>query len=260
MEPLATPPSAGILETHEVVKAFGGLKALDGCTLSVREGTITGLIGPNGAGKSTLFSTIMGLYAPDSGEIFFRGTRVDGEPTYRLVQRGLAKTFQIPRELRNLTVLENLMISAKDLPGEHLPNLVLRPRAVRAREREAQKKAEELLRFVGLTNLRDEYAKNLSGGQKKLLELSRALMSDPAVLLLDEPVAGVNPTLTLRILKMIEQLKQQGRTIFLIEHDMEVVMNRCDWILVLHQGRKLAEGPPATVKADARVVEAYLGQ
>ena len=152
------------------------------------------------------------------------------------------------------------MISAKDLPGEHLPNLVLRPRAVRAREREAQKKAEELLRFVGLTNLRDEYAKNLSGGQKKLLELSRALMSDPAVLLLDEPVAGVNPTLTLRILKMIEQLKQQGRTIFLIEHDMEVVMNRCDWILVLHQGRKLAEGPPATVKADARVVEAYLGQ
>jgi branched-chain amino acid transport system ATP-binding protein len=260
METLATPPSAGILETHEVVKAFGGLKALDGCTLSVREGTITGLIGPNGAGKSTLFSTIMGLYAPDSGEIFFRGARVDGEPTYRLVQRGLAKTFQIPRELRNLTVLENLMISAKDLPGEHLPNLVLRPRAVRAREREAQKKAEELLRFVGLTNLRDEYAKNLSGGQKKLLELSRALMSDPAVLLLDEPVAGVNPTLTLRILKMIEQLKQQGRTIFLIEHDMEVVMNRCDWILVLHQGRKLAEGPPATVKADARVVEAYLGQ
>jgi len=260
MEPLATPPSAGILETHEVVKAFGGLKALDGCTLSVREGTITGLIGPNGAGKSTLFSTIMGLYAPDSGEIFFRGARVDGEPTYRLVQRGLAKTFQIPRELRNLTVLENLMVSAKDLPGEHLPNLVLRPRAVRAREREAQKKAEELLRFVGLTNLRDEYAKNLSGGQKKLLELSRALMSDPAVLLLDEPVAGVNPTLTLRILKMIEQLKQQGRTIFLIEHDMEVVMNRCDWILVLHQGRKLAEGPPATVKADARVVEAYLGQ
>ena len=260
MEPLATLPSAGILVTHEVVKAFGGLKALDGCTLSVREGTITGLIGPNGAGKSTLFSTIMGLYAPDSGEIFFRGTRVDGEPTYRLVQRGLAKTFQIPRELRNLTVLENLMISAKDLPGEHLPNLVLRPRAVRAREREAQKKAEELLRFVGLTNLRDEYAKNLSGGQKKLLELSRALMSDPAVLLLDEPVAGVNPTLTLRILKMIEQLKQQGRTIFLIEHDMEVVMNRCDWILVLHQGRKLAEGPPATVKADARVVEAYLGQ
>jgi len=260
MEALPTPVDAGILRTQDLVKTFGGLRALDGCTLSVRERTITGLIGPNGAGKSTLFSTIMGLYAPDSGEIFFRGERIDGEPTYRLVQKGLAKTFQIPRELRNLTVIENLMISAKDLHGEHLPNLVLRPRAVKAREREAQRKAEELLRFVGLTNLRDEYAKNLSGGQKKLLELSRALMSDPAVLLLDEPVAGVNPTLTLRILKMIEQLKQEGRTIFLIEHDMEVVMNRCDWILVLHQGRKLAEGPPATVKADAQVVEAYLGQ
>jgi ABC-type branched-subunit amino acid transport system ATPase component len=260
MKQLPMPTGSAVLRTQDLVKAFGGLMALDGCTLTVREGTITGLIGPNGAGKSTLFSTIMGLYAPDSGEIYFRGTRVDGEPTYRLVRRGLAKTFQIPRELRNLTVLENLMIAAKGLPGEHLPNLFLRPRAVKAREREAQRKAEEILRFVGLSGLRNEYAKNLSGGQKKLLELSRALMSDPAVLLLDEPVAGVNPTLTLRILELIEKLRAEGRTIFLIEHDMEVVMNRCDWIVVLHQGRKLAEGVPTTVKQDTRVVEAYLGQ
>lgn len=255
-EPLEGP----ILQTKEIVKAFGGLKALDACTLSVRPRTITGLIGPNGAGKSTLFNTIMGLYAPDAGEVYFNGERIDGQPSYRIVQKGLAKTFQIPRELRNLTVLENLMISAKDLPGEHLPNLFLFPHRVKAREREAQGRAEELLEFVGLSNLRDEYAKNLSGGQKKLLELSRALMSNPTLLLLDEPVAGVNPTLTLKILEAIADLKRQGRTIFLIEHDMEVVMNRCDWILVLHQGRKLAEGVPQTVKQDAQVVEAYLGQ
>ncbi len=260
MLPPPEPLEGPILQTKEIVKAFGGLKALDACTLSVRPRTITGLIGPNGAGKSTLFNTIMGLYAPDAGEVYFNGERIDGQPSYRIVQKGLAKTFQIPRELRNLTVLENLMISAKDLPGEHLPNLFLFPHRVKAREREAQGRAEELLEFVGLSNLRDEYAKNLSGGQKKLLELSRALMSNPTLLLLDEPVAGVNPTLTLKILEAIADLKRQGRTIFLIEHDMEVVMNRCDWILVLHQGRKLAEGVPQTVKQDAQVVEAYLGQ
>ena len=248
-----------ILRTDGIVKAFGGLRALDGCSLEVRKGSITGLIGPNGAGKSTLFNTIMGLHAPDAGTVFFDGERIDGEPPYRLVRRGLVKTFQIPRELRELTVLENLLISAKDVPGEAIVNLLLRPRLVADRERASQKSAEEILRFTGLYALRNEYAKNLSGGLKKLLELSRALMSDPSMILLDEPVAGVNPTLTLKILELVEQLRTRGKTFFLIEHDMEVVMNRCDWIIVLHQGRKLAEGVPAEIRGDDSVVQAYLG-
>ncbi len=248
-----------ILKTENLVKTFGGIRALDGCWVEVAPGTITGLIGPNGAGKSTLFSTIMGLYAPDDGRIFFDGQRVDGLPPYDLVRRGLVKTFQIPRELRNLTVLENLLISAKDVSGESIPNLVLHAREAREGERRIQKRAEDTLRFAGLFNLRDEYAKNLSGGQKKLLELSRALMSEPTTILLDEPVAGVNPTLTVKILELIGQLRSQGKTFFLIEHDMDVVMNRCDWIIVMHQGKRLAEGLPGDIKRDERVVEAYLG-
>jgi len=253
------PDGAPILRADDVVKAFGGLRALDGCSLEVRRGSITGLIGPNGAGKSTLFNTVMGLFAPDAGRVYFLGERVDGLPPYALVRRGLVKTFQIPRELRNLTVLENLMISAKDAPGEEIPNLFLRIRRVRARELEIRATADDILRLTGLEALRDEYAKNLSGGQKKLLELSRSLMSDPTMILLDEPVAGVNPTLTVKILELVERLRARGKTFFLIEHDMDVVMNRCDWIIVLHQGRKLAEGLPEEIKRDDRVVEAYLG-
>ena len=248
-----------ILRAEGVVKRFGGIRALDGCSVEVRRGTITGLIGPNGAGKSTLFNVVSGLYVPDRGSVFFDSRRVDGLPPYALVRMGLVKTFQIPRELRNLTVMENLLLSAKSIPGESLPRFVFQYRAGRRREREIQAKAEELLEFVGLYRLRDEYAKNLSAGQKKLLELTRALMSDPSLILLDEPVAGVNPTLAARILDLVSTLRDQGRTIFLIEHDMDVVMNRCDWIVFLHQGKRLAEGAAADVKRDERVVEAYLG-
>jgi len=248
-----------ILRLKDVVKSFGGIHALDGCSLEVQPGTITGLIGPNGAGKSTLFNTIMGLYAPDSGRIFFEGLRVDGRPAWDLVRRGLVKTFQIPRELRELTVLENLLLWSRGNPGEDLWRLVLQPRQVKAAEHDIQRRAEDILRFVGLFELRDEYAKNLSGGQKKILELARALMADPTMILLDEPVAGVNPTLTTKILSLIADLRSRGKTFFLVEHDMDVVMGRCDWIIVMHQGRKLAEGRPKEVKADPRVVEAYLG-
>jgi branched-chain amino acid transport system ATP-binding protein len=244
---------------RDVRKRFGGIHAVDGCTLSVNQGTITGLIGPNGAGKSTLFNVIAGLYAPDTGTIHFEGRPLDGLPPHAIVRRGLIKTFQIPRELRNLTVLENLMIAAPPTAGDRITDLVIRPFEIGKQVREVIRKSEEVLALVGLRHLRDEYAKNLSGGQKKLLELSRAIMADPKMILLDEPVAGVNPVLAQKILQVIEDLRSRGLTFFLIEHDMDVVMKRCEWIIVMHQGRTLVEGVPDEIKGNVQVIESYLG-
>jgi branched-chain amino acid transport system ATP-binding protein len=254
-----TGDDGAILRVESVRKSFGGINAVDGCTLSVKPQSITGLIGPNGAGKSTLFNLIAGLYRPDGGEIWFNNTRVDGLPPYEIVQLGLTKTWQIPHEFRNMTVLENLVLGAKHNAGEHLLNLFIQPGQVRQDEKTLRVRAREILRATQLESLANEHAKALSGGQKKLLELARAMMTEPALVLLDEPVAGVNPTLAGSLMDLIDRLRRDGRTFFLIEHDMNVVMNRCDRVIVMHQGRTIAEGTPASVKANPAVIDSYLG-
>jgi ABC-type branched-subunit amino acid transport system ATPase component len=253
---MATPPILGV---DRVEKAFGGIRAVDGCSLTVFPKSITGLIGPNGAGKSTLFNIIAGLYRPDGGEIWFNDVRIDGLPPYQIVDLGLMKTWQIPHELRNLTVLENLVLAAKGNSGEDLMNLFLHPIQIRRDEAQWRARAREVLKLTQLEGLANEHASTLSGGQKKLLELSRALMSDPTLVLLDEPVAGVNPALGVALMDLIERLRRDGKTFFLIEHDMNVVMNRCDRVIVMHQGRTIADGAPQAVKANPVVIESYLG-
>jgi len=249
-----------LLEVERVVKSFDGVRAVNDCSLEVQPGTITGLIGPNGAGKTTLFNLITGFLKPTSGRIAFKDERIDGLAPHRIFRRGIVRTFQIPRELKQMTVLENLMLVPAEQAGERLWNPLFLPFLVARQEREIRDKALDILEFVDLWHLRDEYAANVSSGQKKLLELARTLMADPEMILLDEPGAGVNPTLMRKLVHNIEQLCYgKGITFFLIEHDMDLVTRLCNPIIVMSNGEKLAEGPPDEVKSDERVLEAYLG-
>lgn len=248
-----------MLEIEDLQKSFGGVKAVNRCSLKVKQGSITGLIGPNGAGKTTLFNLITGFYRPDGGAIWFLKDRIDGLPPHRVARRAIARTFQIPRELKEMTVLENMMLIPPGQKGEKVWNSFFRPAQVRRQEREIMQKALLVLEFVELIRLRNEYAQSLSSGQKKLLELARTLMSDPKMILLDEPGAGVNPTLMRKLIRNIQELREQGKTFFLIEHDMDLIMNLCDRVIVMDKGRHLAEGSPADIKKDERVMEAYLG-
>ncbi len=249
-----------ILEVRDLVKDFGGLRAVDGCSLAVQPGTITGLIGPNGAGKTTLFNVITGFIRPDAGRVHFAGEDITNLPAYRIFHRGLVRTFQIPREFHSMTVLENLMLVPPGQAGEWIWNTWLRPAAVRAQEAQHRDKALEVLEFCSLDHVAQQPAGLLSGGQKKLLELARALMADPTLVLLDEPGAGVNRTLMQRLTENIERLRRErGITFFLIEHDMDLVMSLCDPVIVMSEGRYLMEGRPEEVQRDPRVLEAYLG-
>jgi len=248
-----------MLQIENLEKSFGGIKAVNRCSLKVQEGSITGLIGPNGAGKTTLFNLITGFHKPDRGGIWLSGNRIDGLPPHKIARRAISRTFQIPRELKEMTVLENLMLIPLTQKGEKIWNSLFRPSVVRSQERDIMEKALYVLEFVELIHLKDDYAKSLSSGQKKLLELARTLMSDPKMILLDEPGAGVNPTLMRKLIRNIEELREEGRTFFLIEHDMDLIMNLCDRVIVMNKGRELAEGKPDDITRDERVMEAYLG-
>lgn len=248
-----------ILEVQDLTKAFGGVLAVNHCSLEVQENSITAIIGPNGAGKSTLFNLVAGLVAPDSGRILFRGKHLEEALAYERPHYGLVKTFQIPHEFGALTVLENVMVAAQKQPGESPLRSLLGRRNVWQAEKAAEDRARSLVEFVGLTHLADEPARVLSGGQRKLLELARALMVDPEMILLDEPVAGVNPTMAARIMDLVQELRKRGKTFLFIEHDMDVVMAHSDRVIVMHEGRTIAEGRPDQVRADTRVIGVYLG-
>jgi neutral amino acid transport system ATP-binding protein len=249
-----------LLEVEGVRKRFGGIQAVDGASFTVGAGSVTALIGPNGAGKTTLFDLVTGFAPADNGSVRFDGEEVAHLAPYAIARRGMVRTFQLTRALAAMPVLDNMLLAAPDQPGERLRNVVLRPRAVRAREREVTEQAIELLEVFGLRDHVDAYAGTLSGGQRKLLELARALMTRPRLLLLDEPMAGINPTLGRRLLDHIQRLRaEEGMTFLYVEHDMEVVMNHSDRVIVMAEGRVIAAGEPHEVRSDAAVVDAYLG-
>lgn len=231
-----------ILEVRKVSKRFGGVIAVNRCSLALAPGRIYGLIGPNGSGKTTLFNCITGLERRDAGEILFKGRRIDGLKSHQIARIGIGRTFQMIRVFPELTALENLLVVTRE-PFDL-----------------ARRKAMDLLRFVTLERLQNEYAGNLSYGQQKLLEFSRVLLTDPELILLDEPAAGVNRTLLNELLAAIASLRDRGKTVLIVEHDMKVVMGLCQTLFVLDYGEKIAEGPPEAIQGNQRVVEAYFGR
>lgn len=247
-----------IMIVDNVTRQFGGLTAVDVDHLEIQRGIITALIGPNGAGKTTLFNLLSGFDKPNSGEWSFNGTALSGIPSFKVSQLGQIRTFQLTKALSMLSVLENMKLGAKDQSGERLWASVL-PWLWRAEEEANEEKAMELLTRFKLDTKADDFAASLSGGQRKLLEMARALMSDPTLVMLDEPMAGVNPALTQSLLDHIFGLKEQGMTVVFVEHDMQMVQHIADWVVVMAEGRVVAEGPPDAVMKDPAVIDAYLG-
>ena len=248
-----------LLSLNHLTKAFGGFHAVRDCSLEVSEGEIVGLIGPNGAGKTTVFNLITGSIPLDSGRVEFLGRDTTGWPMHQTAQAGLVRTFQIPQLFQEMSVIENLLVAAPGQAGEQFWNVWLRPRIITHQERASETRSWEVLDFLNLTKLANDLASSLSGGQKKLLELGRALMTQPRFLLLDEPVAGVSPVLINEIADRIRMLRDRGLTFLVIEHKMDFIMALSDRLYVMADGQVLAHGTPEEVRADQKVLDAYLG-
>ena len=248
-----------VLTVEHLRKAFGGLVAVDVEHLEVQRGLITAVIGPNGAGKTTLFNLLTGFDRPDRGTWTFDGVDLTGKHTYRVARAGVVRTFQLTRTLNLMTVLDNMKLAAGHQRGERFLPALIRP-LWRSQEAAIEAIVSELLEHVGLTPLRNDLAGTLSGGQRKLLELARALMADPSLVMLDEPTAGVNPVLKKAVLDHVEHLRTRGRTVLFVEHDLDVVMQISDWVVCMAEGRVVAEGPPEIVHANPVVIDAYLGR
>ena len=252
--------SSIILDAKQLSKSFGGLKAVNNAHIQVKQGSITGLIGPNGAGKTTLFNLLSNFIRPDQGEVIFDGEAIQHLSPHKIALQGCIRTFQVARVLSRLTVLENMLLATQKQTGENLLQLWLKQGIVKQEERDNREQALSILESVGLIEKRHDYAGALSGGQRKLLEMARTLMSRPKLILLDEPAAGVNPTLIGQIGEHILNWNKQGISFLIIEHNMDMIMSLCDHIWVLAEGTNLADGTPGEIQQNTTVLEAYLGE